>query len=200
VTRPAPGRNFAHLNGRIRNAGGTKGDSAAGSREAYGEGYHWIDCNGHASSDAWPFNMHGAPFNPVWIRPGDKLERHKAAWIRKRHPRLRTAETTFRQNERLGLSTEWEVKDLRPVTSDADLELYFARLAEAARLAYGPGWRKRVEVKVLSDLGGGLHYAKRVLRFAHAEGFTTIILPRGKHAKQAISEPYIDFNRGGRVA
>jgi hypothetical protein len=70
VTRPAPGRNFAHLNARIRNAGGTKGDSAAGSREAAGEHYRWIDNNGHSSSDAWPFNMHGAPFNPMWIRPG----------------------------------------------------------------------------------------------------------------------------------
>lgn len=196
MTRKAPGRNFAHLNGRIRNAGGTKGDSAAGSRAAAGEGYHWVDCNGHASSDAWPFNMHGAPFNPFWIKPGDKLEKHTAAWIQKRHPRLRTAETTFRQNERLGLSTEWEVKDLHPVTSDADLELYFKRLADAAHDAYGPRWRKRVEVKVLSNLGGGLHYAKRVLRHAHEAGFTTIILPRGKHVRLVIEAPYIDFRRG----
>jgi hypothetical protein len=199
VTTHAPGRNFAHLNGRIRNAGGTKGDSAAGSHEAAGEGYHWIDNNGHSSSDAWPFNMHGAPFNPFWIRRGDKLEKHRAAWIERKHPRLRTALETFEQNERLGLSTEWEVKDLHPVTSDADLALYFHRLAVAADAAYGPRWRRRVEVKVLSNLTGGLHYAKKVLRHAHDAGFTTIILPRGKHTRLTISEPYITYNRGGRV-
>jgi hypothetical protein len=196
VTRPAPGRNFAHLNARIRNAGGTKGDSAAGSREAAGEHYRWIDNNGHSSSDAWPFNMHGAPFNPMWIRPGDKLEKHPAAWIQRRHPRLRTAEKTFRQNARVNLSTEWEVKDLHPITSDADLALYFERLADAAEAAYGSRWQRRVEVKVLSNLTGGLHYAKKVLRHAHAAGFTTIILPRGRHKHLTIDEPYIDFRRG----
>jgi hypothetical protein len=49
---------------------------------------------------------------------------------------------------------------------------------------------------VLSNLGGGLHYAKKVLRHAHAAGFTTIILPRGKHKRMTISAPYIDFRRG----
>jgi hypothetical protein len=118
----------------------------------------------------------------------------------RRHHDLRSALTTFQQNEAAGLSTEWEVKDLHPLATDRALRVYFRRLAKAAKRAYGADWQARVEVKVLTNLAGGLPYAKTILRHAHAVGFTTIILPRGHHADVVIDEPYIDFNRGGRVA
>jgi hypothetical protein len=35
-----------------------------------------------------------------------------------------------------------------------------------------------------------------VLRHAHDAGFTTIILPRGKHTRLTIDEPYITYRRG----
>ncbi len=131
MTRKAPRRKVAHFNARIKFAGGTLGDSRQGSVKAAREDYPWIDENGHSSCDSWPFNMHGAPFNPVWLK-GRKLESLTSRAIRTKHPKLRTAAATFEQNADLGLSTEWEVKDLNPVASGAALTVYFNRLALAA--------------------------------------------------------------------
>jgi hypothetical protein len=210
-TRKAPGRRVFHSDRRIRGAGGTFGDSRAGSKAAAREHYDWIDCNGHlmhrtaaglrkgrADTDVVWVNAHGAPFNPSWLK--GKLE--NLAWLptKIRHPRLRSARSTFRQNARLGISTEWEVKDLHPLTSEGALNVAFSRLAASARAAYGADWQKRVTVKVLTDLSGGLEYAKKICKHAHAAGIPAMILARGDDAHRVINEPYIDYNRGGKVA
>lgn len=199
MTAKAPGRSFAHYDGRVSYGGGTYGDTALGSLLAQRQGFKWIDCNGHLTSDLMWVNAHGAPYNPPWLKRGDKFESYTARVLHARHPSLRSARRAFLDNARLGLSTEWEVKDLHPLTSDADLETAFSRLRGSARLAYGDNWQQRVEVKVLTNLRGGLKYAKKICRHAHAAGFTTIILPRGINKLRKIDEPYVTFNRGGRV-
>lgn len=198
MTSRAPGRRVAHYNQRIPNAGGTLGDSRAGSRRANRAGYRWIDNNFHLTAELHWVNAHGSPFNPQGlVRLGGKFENHKAATLAAAIPGLRSARQAFRQNARLGLSTEAEIKDLHPRASDADLEVAFRRLAVAARLAYGGRWQQRVQVKVLTNLSGGVPYARKVCRHAHAAGFSTIILPRKGARLRRLRGPAITYNRGG---
>lgn len=201
MTRKAPGRRVYHSNKRIPDAGGTLGDSRRGSGKAARGGYQWIDNNGHLTSDLRWVNAHGSPFNPDGlVELGGKFEHHTAAELHRAIPGLRSARQTFKQNAALGLSTEWEVKDVHPRTSEADLVTAFRRLAASARIAYGEHWQRRVQVKVLTDLGGGVAYARKICRHAHAAGFDTIILPRKAARFRKLSGPAITFNRGGRVA
>jgi hypothetical protein len=145
-------------------------------------------------------NAHGAPFNPRWLKKG-RFETRAWAGLRK-HRGLRTVDTTFRQNAAYGLSVEWEVKDIKPFTSTTALNAAFASLAAAARRYYGPGWASRVEVKMLSNLSGGQAFALRVLKVAHAHGFTTIYLARGAATRTQIpasAHLYVDYVRGARA-
>lgn len=216
VSYAAPGRSFFHSNARIRDAGGVLADSARGSRLAAARGYRWIDQDGHLSYSTrasaragasrvtqpghltW-VNAHGAPYNPRWLGRG-KFE--SRVWARiKRRPGLRDVDTTFRQNAALGLSVEWEVKDIRPFTTPAALDAVFAGLAASAQRAYGAAWRSRVEVKVLSNLSGGPAFALAVMRAAHARGFTTIYLPRGRATTVQIpasAHAYVTYVRGAQ--
>jgi hypothetical protein len=197
VTKRAPGRWFAHFDDRITTAGGILGDSRAGSELAHRRGYKWVDNNLHLTADLRWVNAHGAPYNPAGLPKGDKFEDHPAAWLHKRIPGLRSARQMFKQNAALGLNTEAEIKDLHPLATHANLVVAFARLAKAAELAYGPDWRKHVQIKVLTNLRGGLPYAMKILEHAHAAGFATIILPRGKDRLRRLNGEAISFNRGG---
>lgn len=199
MTRRAPARRVAHFDQRISYAGGTLGDSLNGSRLAHEQGYPWIDCNGHLTADLMWVNGHGDPYNPGWLKRGDKYEHHTAAELHRKHKALRSAHDTFRDNARLGLKTEWEVKDLHPLTSDRDLEIAFRRLAHSARAAYGETWQPDVQVKVLTNLRGGLAYARKIGRHAGAAGFDVIVLPRGVNRLRKINGPEFTWNRGGRV-
>lgn len=213
VAKAAPGRALYHNNKRTRAGSGTVGDSLRGTRAAAARRYKWIDQNGqltyttaaHRRGGAsrvspaavtW-VNAHGAPYNPRWLKKGRFVTR---AWSgMRRRPGLRNADMTFQQNAARGVSVEWEVKNIRPFTSQAALNAAFANLAASARRAYGAAWRSRVEVKVLSNLTGGQTYALRVLRAAHAHGFTTMYLARGKATRAqfpAAAHAYVDYVRG----
>jgi hypothetical protein len=216
VSYAAPGRALYHNNTRTRGAAGTVGDSLRGTRAAAARGYRWIDQDGRLSFTSradlrsgarrvtqpahltW-VNAHGAPFNPRWLKKG-RFETRAWAGIRK-HRGLRNVDMTFRQNAAYGLSVEWEVKDIKPFTSTAALDAAFANLAAAARRYYGPGWTSRVEVKMLSNLSGGQAFALRVLRVAHAHGFTTLLLSRGRATGLQIpasAQQYVTFVRGAK--
>jgi hypothetical protein len=130
---------------------------------------------------------------------GKRFEDYTWAALHKAHPAVQSAQATFKQAARLGLSVEWEVKDWHPLTTDEQLTAVFRKLAVDAAAAYGPTWRQHVQIKVLTNLSGGVGYAKRILKHAHAAGFTTIVLPRKGARLARINEPYITFNRGGRV-
>ena len=214
VAYVAPGKALYHNNARTRGAGGTMGDSLRGTRAAAARRYQWIDQNGQlayssrAGLRAGPrqvsqpahltwVNAHGAPFNPRWMKKG-RFETRSWSNIRRRRG-LRNADTTFKQNAAYHLSVEWEVKDIKPFTSAAALNSAFANLAAAAQRSYGPGWRSRVHVKMLSNLSGGQAFALRVLSYAHAHGFTTIYLARGNATRiqiPASAHGYIDYVRG----
>jgi hypothetical protein len=193
MTKRAPARAVAHFNERIHDAGGTVADSRAGSLLAAHRSYDWIDNNGHLTSDLRWVNAHGSPFNPDGLV--GKFENHTAAELHVAIPGLRSAFDTFRDNASLGLDTEWEVKDVHPLVSDSDLTRAFARLRYSARKAYGPDWQQHVQVKVLTNLRGGLRYARRICKFAHAAGFDTIILRRGVYRLMRLSAPYITYRR-----
>jgi hypothetical protein len=144
-------------------------------------------------------NAHGAPFNPRWMKKG-RFETRAWNVIRKRRG-LRNADMTFQHNAAYRLSVEWEVKDIRPFTSPAALNAAFASLAASARRAYGANWQSRVQVKMLSNLSGGQPFALKVLRYAHAHGFTTILLARGAATRTPIpaaAHAYVDYVRGAQ--
>lgn len=160
-------------------------NSRYGSAKARRKGKRRIDNDGQRSIDfAW-INEHGAP-SRFWFAKGDRAKEHRAEQLlrlsrvigRRTFP-LRSAAEAFRDNAAQGVGTEWEVKDLRPIT-DEDLDAMFADLARDAEAAYGPRWHREVVVKVLTDLGGGLHYALRICRAAHRNGHRTMLLVRGR--------------------
>jgi hypothetical protein len=217
VSYAAPGRPLYHNNVPTRRASGTVGDSLLGTRLAAARRYQWIDQDGHLSFATravrrggaarvtapahltW-VNAHGAPFNPRWLKNG-RFETRAWSAIQRR-PGLRNADMTFKQNAAHNLSVEWEVKDIRPFTSTAALNAAFASLAASAQRYYGPAWASRVEIKMLSNLSGGLPFALRVLRYAHAQGFTTMLLARGAAASTQIpasAHQYVTYVRGARA-
>ncbi|MFT4264711.1 MAG: hypothetical protein QM572_15105 [Nocardioides sp.] len=214
ATYAAPGKAFYHSDQRIKTAGGTLGDSLAGTKAAAAKGYKWIDNNGQisfanrASKKAgakkatspgklvW-VNAHGAPFNPKWLKKG-RFETQNWAKIRKRKG-LRDVLTTFKQNAAYGISTEWEVKNIRPFNSAGALDAAFANLRSAAQTAYGSNWQSRVQIKVLSNLTGGQAYGLSILKAAKKYGFTTILLARGASTRSQIpvaAISYVDYVRG----
>lgn len=214
VAYAAPGRALYHNNARTKGGSGTVGDSLRGTRAAAARGYKWIDQNGQLSFTTaavmrsgargvsqpghltW-VNAHGAPYNPRWLKKGRFPTR---AWSgMRRRVGLRNADMTFQQNAARGISVEWEVKNIRPFTSARALNLAFSSLAASARRYYGPAWQRRVEIKVLSNLSGGPTYALRILKAAHAHGFTTMYLARGAATRVQIpaeAHAYVDRVRG----
>ncbi|HEY0888359.1 MAG TPA: hypothetical protein VGE38_01960 [Nocardioides sp.] len=214
VAYAAPGRALYHNNARTKGGSGTIGDSLRGTRAAAARGYKWIDQNGQLSFTTaavmrsgargvsqpghltW-VNAHGAPYNPRWLKKGRFPTR---AWSgMRRRVGLRNADMTFQQNAARGISVEWEVKNIRPFTSPRALNLAFSSLAASARRYYGPAWQRRVEIKVLSNLSGGPTYALRILKAAHAHGFTTMYLARGAATRVQIpaeAHAYVDRVRG----
>jgi hypothetical protein len=144
-----------------------------------------IDNDGQRTIDCKWCNEHGAP-SRFWFAKGDRAKEHTAAELFKRsrvvrgrvYP-LRSSAEAFADNAAEDRGTEWEVKDLRPIT-DEQLDAMMADLAADAEAAYGSDWHKHVVVKVLTNLGGGLRYALRVCRAAHAHGIPTMLLARGR--------------------
>jgi hypothetical protein len=218
VSFAAPGKAFYHDNRRIAGAGGVLADSLKGTRAAAAKGYTWIDQDGQLSYSTraelrrgsarvsqaahltW-VNAHGAPYNPRWMKKGSRFETRTWRAIKK-HPGLRNAELTFKQNAAYGLSVEWEVKDIRPFTTQAALDAAFTNLAAAALRFYGPAWQTKVEVKMLSNLSGGPSFALKVLKVARAHGFTTTYLARGRAAAvqmPASAHQYVTYVRGARA-
>jgi len=221
VSYAAPGKAFYHSDKPIKKAGGVYADALKGTRDAAARGYTWIDQDGQlayktnarlragvarvsqASDLVW-VNAHGAPFNPKWLkRKKNKKRFEDHPWSSlKKHAGLRDVDKTFRQNAAYHLSVEWEVKDVHPFSRAAALDAAFTNLATAAQTYYGAGWADRVQVKVLSNLHGGQKYALKVLKHAHAHGFTTIYLARGQatHAQiPASKQQYVTYVRGAQA-
>jgi len=214
VSYAAPGKAFYHNDKRIKNAGGVYADAKKGTLAAHAKGYTWIDQDGQltfrtrahklagagriaSSADLVWVNAHGSPFNPKWLK---KRRFETRVWNKIKHRSgLRDVAKTLRQDARHGLSVEWEVKDVQPFTTDAALNAAFANLAATAQKYYGAAWRSRVQVKVLSNLRGGQAYALNVLKHAHAYGFTTMLLARGKATRTEIpaaAQTYVNYVRG----
>jgi hypothetical protein len=215
VSFAAPGKAFYHNDKRIKKAGGVYADALRGTRDAAARHYTWIDQDGQlafasravlkagaarvsrASDMVW-VNAHGSPFNPKWMKKRDRFENHAWTALKKR-PGLRDAQATFKQDARYHLGVEWEVKNIHPFAKAAVLDAAFANLAAAAQAAYGPAWRSMVQVKMLTNLSGGQSFALKVLKHAHAAGFTTILLARGQATRTQIpasAQQYVTYVRG----
>lgn len=217
VSLAAPGKAFYHNDARIKNAGGVYADAKKGTLAAHAKHYTWIDQDGQLSfrtrahkvagagrvaspTDLVWVNAHGSPFNPKWLKKG-RFETH--VWNKIRHRSgLRDVAKTLKQDAKYGLSVEWEVKDVQPFTTDAALNAAFSNLATTAQRYYGAAWRSRVQIKVLSNLSGGQAYALNVLKHAHAYGFTTMLLARGKATRTQIpadAQSYVNYVRGANA-
>jgi hypothetical protein len=198
VPKPAPRGKTYHRNWRKAYVANSRyGSAAAKARRCVR-----IDNDGQRSIDFEWINEHGAP-SRFWFAKGDRAKEHpaeqllnRARVVGRRTYQLRSDYETFCDNAEHGVGTEWEVKDLRPIT-DEQLAAMFADLARDAKAAYGADWRRHVIVKVLTDLGGGLPYALRVCRAAHAAGFRTMLLARGRaRFRRFAAHPEITYVRG----
>lgn len=161
-------------------------NSTRGAILARNAGCQWIDNDFHLSlhGQAW-INAHGAP-DRFWLPNHDRFENHQAAELFRhervyagRRYKLRNVREAFIDNHHNGLSTEVEVKDVRPWNTPALLDAAFRRMAAHALAVYGPGWQQHVVVKVLTNLGGGVPYALGICAAAHAHGIPTMLLARG---------------------
>jgi hypothetical protein len=177
-------------------------NSRYGSAAAQARHCKRIDNDGQRSIDFEWINEHGAP-SRFWFAKHDRAKEHPAAELLKRsrvvgrrvYP-LRSSLEAFRDNAAHGVGTEWEAKDLRPITNE-HLAAMFTQLARDAADAYGPDWQRHVLVKVLTDLGGGPPYALRVCRAAHAAGFDTMLLARGRARFRTFrAHPEVTYVRG----
>lgn len=151
---------------------------------------NWVDNDGHLSAPnlegkcTW-IRAHGTP-ETFWLPKGDRFENHTWEELSKLHKRvgaqtyqLDDARKAFIDNHRAGLGTEWDVKNVAPWATPEILDDAMGRLARHAEAAYGPNWRKYVNVKVLTTWG--LPYALKICRAAHAHGIPTLLSVRGKH-------------------
>ena len=182
-------------------------NSARGAVLARDGGYPWIDNDFHLTGggEDWG-NDHGAP-SRFWFAKGDRMEKHTSAEVfamRKtvngRVHHIRTLRETLEDNHHQGRNTEIEVKDVRPWATAGILAARFAEIADTAREVYGEHWRQHVAVKVLTDFGGGLRYALKICRFAHANGIPTILLARGPaRFKRFVGHEEITWVRGSVV-
>lgn len=210
MTTMAPPRSVYHSSKPTNYGGGVYSDTAAGTKTAAREKKGWIDKNGHfmhrtkagaklgvKDHDLVWVNAHGSPFNPPCVPKGKKFE--EMAWEGRPCRGLQMAIGVFKDCKKDNVRVEWEVKDIHPYHSAAHLREMFNQLRESAIRAFGEHWRQWVTIKMLSNLRGGLAFAKRVLKAAFEAGFRTMILARGQWAHKPINEPYITWNRGGMV-
>lgn len=200
--RRAPRHRVAHRNWRrayITN-------SSRGSALARAARKAWVDNDFHLSLAATDWiNAHGAP-ERFWLPRGIRFERKpgpvllsRSRVIGRHAYRLRDDLDAFTDNAAHGLSTEAEIKDVRPYTGPR-LRTAMVRLAKHAAAAYGPDWHKRVVVKVLTDLHGGEQYALKVCAAAHAAGIPTMLLARGRaRFRTYAGHPEVTYVRGSLV-
>jgi hypothetical protein len=174
---------------------------------ARARGDRWIDNDFHFTyaGDDWG-NDHGAPLR-LFFSKGDRMEKHPSAevfalrrTVNGVEYHIRTLREALEDNHHHGLNTEVEVKDVRPWATAPILRARMAELAKTALEVYGPDWRKHVNVKVLTDLGGGLRFALNVCRAAHHFGIPTILLARGRARFMRFrNHPAITWVRGSAV-
>jgi hypothetical protein len=177
-------------------------NSKAGSLAARAVHAARVDNDWCMSADLKWLNAHGYP-EEIWLANEHNFRKHEWADLRQRRYthaghvyQLRNPIQAFRDNHLCGLGTEFEVKNIAPIY-DAELADAFKRLAVSARHVYGDGFRDHVTVKCLTSLAGGEAYALRVLAAAHAAGFKTMLLARGKcRFKSYAGHTYLSYVRG----
>lgn len=203
MPKRAPRRRVAHRGWRTSYV--TNSDRGAAIAQASGE--HVIDNDFHLTYGGKDWgNDHGAPLH-LFFRKGDRMEHHtsedvfaRTVVINGHEYHVRTMRETLEDNHRHGLGTEIEIKDVRPWATAEIFAARFAEIAQVAQDVYGPDWRHHVVVKVLTDLGGGLRYALKVCRFAHAEHIPTMLLARGRARFMRFrGHPEITWVRGSAV-
>lgn len=191
-------------------------NSSIGSERAKANGDEWVDNDFHFSAPSktpppvpidcdW-INGHGAP-ELFWLPIHERFEDYPAAKLLKiERPtkghvfKLRTLAEALKDNAAAGRKTEIEVKDVHPYNTPAILNRMFARAAVHAEAAYGADWKAHTVVKVLTDLRGGEAYALQVLAVAHAHGFQTMLLARGRcRFKRYAGHTEITYVRGSAV-
>jgi hypothetical protein len=185
MTRRAPARKVAHLSPyRLNNS--PEGRSLAAAR-----GFKWIDQDMRSHWNThWP-----RPSRDRFLPRRDKrlIESLTSAEILALRSadgyQIDTITDAIRDAASKGLSVEIECK------SEVVSAQWFLVLAAVCRLAYGPDWQARAEVKTLTTIPGW----RLRLRHAHKAGFTTILLVRNDWRFRRIHGAGIDYVRGSRV-
>jgi hypothetical protein len=203
MPKPAPRRRVGHRPWRTSYIT----NSARGAAIAQRLGEHVIDNDFHLTYGGQDWgNDHGAPSH-VFFRKGDRMERHpssvvfaKRVTINGHEYHIRGLREALEDNHRHGLNTEIEIKDVRPWATAGILDARLAEIAATAEAVYGGDWQRHVVVKVLTNLGGGLRYALKICRIAHAHGIPTMLLARGRARFMRFrGHPEITYVRGSAV-
>ncbi|GAB7004420.1 hypothetical protein JCM18899A_18930 [Nocardioides sp. AN3] len=198
MTRRAPRVRLAH---RVPPR---KTDSVRGVNWAADHGFRVIDVNCLLSADGTPHAQHGAPYGLAQQGFLPKRDKRKVRDLtdvelaRLRSPdgyRVPPMVLIFKAAKQRGVRIEVEAKDDRRFTRPST----WLDMAADAQRVFGDDWAQHVEMKVLTNLSGGLAYALKVCAAAHAAGWPTMILPRGSARLRRLNAPYITLNRGGRV-
>ncbi|NUR07698.1 MAG: hypothetical protein HOQ45_11905, partial [Nocardioidaceae bacterium] len=144
------------------------GDSPRGMRWAAKNGYRWADVNCLLSREGVPHAAHGAPFGLAqqgFLPDGDARrvrDLRADELFELRSPdgyRVPSIYRVFRAAAKYGVNVELEPKDDHRFTKPET----WHNIAFFAEAAWGDDWAKHVQVKCLTNLSGGLTYARRVL-------------------------------------
>lgn len=164
----------------------------------------WVDNDMRCSVGAvmlpnahgWPEKTWGSKRFESLSAEAIKAMRHT---YRGRTYQVRDVRTAFVDAERHGQNVELEVKDIRPYATDEWLRKILDRVRRHARAIFGTGWRKRVNIKVVSTMGSGIDFALRVCRIAHSLNFVTLVSAQGKDRFRRRWPSYVTYVRGSAV-
>lgn len=182
------------------------GDSVRGIRWAAEHRFPWADVNMGISSDGVVVAAHGPPYGLAaqgFLPHGDFREVRDLAddelsrLVSPDGYHIPTMREVFHAAAHHGVRIEPEAKHDHRFT----LQETWADLARDAFAAWGADWASHTCAKVLTNLAhgpAGVDFARAVCAAAHAEGWRTMVLPRGRARLQVIAGPTITYNRGGR--
>jgi hypothetical protein len=188
--------------GHLTDPGYRMGNSERGSKILAAKGFKWTDNDGWLTLDGKWVRNHW----PDLSREGFLSKEHRIRYVSKlRWDQIKGLTTrdgfhidlfadALKQNARLGLNTEIEVKD-----PNATSARHFQSLADAATQAYGDNWRKHTIVKTLTNLNG-YNAALTRLKAAKDVGFETLILLRDSDIERTSFPSYVDYVRGNKFA
>lgn len=180
-------------------------NSREGNLIAHDAGIDWLDNDWHVSLLAEMLaNEHGWP-ETIWGT--DRPETVPAATLKRKRAKrggkvfhIRDFPEALRDLQEFGQSMEAEVKNWKPYAKQATLRQLMGRMAGHARKILGDRWCLRLNVKIVSTMGGGWNsYGVHVAEAAHWAGIPVLVTARGKDRFRRKWPATVTYVRGSLV-